>query len=154
MNPKEGDPWISKRSNIESRDFGKLKLFFSYILSVCFLFSEINPFPYLLTHFGNKIVLLDIDQSQVVWMFSAERDINAMGYTADNAVLYYAQGDSLFLLNMHNRSKSEVCHYVILLKGSRAFAITLPCNENDPPVVEPLRLEWLKRTDAVLFGHK
>ncbi|KAM5284647.1 proto-oncogene tyrosine-protein kinase ROS isoform 2-T3 [Hipposideros larvatus] len=70
--------------------------------------SEINPFPYLLTLFGNKIVLLDMDQNQVVWMFSAERDISAMGYTADNEMLYYAQGDSLFLLNMHNRSSSEI----------------------------------------------
>ncbi|XP_058422820.1 proto-oncogene tyrosine-protein kinase ROS isoform X2 [Diceros bicornis minor] len=70
--------------------------------------SEINPFPYLITLFGKKIVLSDMDQNQVVWMFSAERDISAVGYTADNAMGYYAQGDSLFLLNMHNRSSSEI----------------------------------------------
>lgn len=60
------------------------------------------------------MILLDMDQNQVVWMFSAERDISAMGYTADDAMVYYAQGDSLFLLNMHNQSSSEVHHYVIL----------------------------------------
>nr|XP_019596913.1 PREDICTED: proto-oncogene tyrosine-protein kinase ROS isoform X2 [Rhinolophus sinicus] len=70
--------------------------------------SEINPFPYLLSLFGNKIVLLDVDKNQVVWIFSAERDISAMGYTADNEMVYYAQGDSLFLLNMHSRSSSEI----------------------------------------------
>ncbi|XP_036104640.1 proto-oncogene tyrosine-protein kinase ROS isoform X2 [Molossus molossus] len=70
--------------------------------------SEINPFPYLITFFGNKIFLLDMDQNQVVWKFSAERDISAMGYTADNAMGYYAQGDALFLLNMHNQSSSEM----------------------------------------------
>lgn len=112
----KGDSWISKRPDIESNDFGKLKLFFSYILSTYFLFSEINPFPYLIILFGNKIVLSDMDQNQDVWKFSAERDISAMGYTADDAMGYYAQGDSLFLLNMHNLSTSEVFHYVILLE--------------------------------------
>ena len=116
------------------------------VFFVC-LFSEIKPFPHLITFFGNKIVLLDMDQNQVVWVFSAEGDIHAMGYTADNAMGYYAQGDSLFLLNMRNRSSSEVCHYVVLLKGRmltdmvllRAFSvelqkevehlhITLPCS--------------------------
>ncbi|XP_066227893.1 proto-oncogene tyrosine-protein kinase ROS isoform X2 [Saccopteryx leptura] len=72
--------------------------------------SEINPFPYLITFSGNKIVLLDMDQNQVVWMFSAEGAVSAMGYTADNAMGYYAQGHSLFLLNMHNQSSSEILH--------------------------------------------
>lgn len=92
------------------------------------MFSEINPFPYLLTLFGNNIVLLDMDQNQVVWIFSAERDISAVGYTADNAMGYYAQGDSLFLLNMHNQSSSEVCYYIITLKEVEHLNITLPCN--------------------------
>ncbi|XP_054425844.1 proto-oncogene tyrosine-protein kinase ROS [Pteronotus mesoamericanus] len=70
--------------------------------------SEINPFPYLITLFDNQIVLLDMDQNQVLWVFLAERDISAMGYTADNTMGYYAQGDSLFLLNMHNQSSSEI----------------------------------------------
>ena len=99
-----------------------LKFFFSYILSTCFLFLEINAFPYLITFFDNKIVLLDMDRNQVVWTLLAEGDIGAMGYTADDAVAYYAQGDSLFLLNMHNQSSSEVFRYVILLKGSGVFA--------------------------------
>lgn len=77
-----------------------------------FLFSEINPFPYLVTLFDSKIVLLDMDQNQIVWTFSTERDISSMGYTADDGMGYYAQGDSLYLLNMHNRSTSEVSHYV------------------------------------------
>ncbi|XP_022275120.1 proto-oncogene tyrosine-protein kinase ROS isoform X3 [Canis lupus familiaris] len=70
--------------------------------------SEINQFPILITLFDNKIVLLDMDQSHIVWMFSAERVINTMGYTADDGMGYYAQGDSLCLLNMHNRSTSEI----------------------------------------------
>nr|XP_012315817.1 proto-oncogene tyrosine-protein kinase ROS [Aotus nancymaae] len=70
--------------------------------------SEIKPFPYLITLLDNKIVFLDMDQNQVVWMFSAERVISAMGYTADNEMGYYAEGDSLFLLNLHNRSSSEL----------------------------------------------
>ncbi|EPQ03180.1 Proto-oncogene tyrosine-protein kinase ROS [Myotis brandtii] len=70
--------------------------------------SEVNPFPCLITLLGNKMILLDMDQNQVVWMFSAERDISAMGYTADDAMAYYAQGDSLFLLNTHNQSSSEI----------------------------------------------
>ncbi|XP_072621568.1 proto-oncogene tyrosine-protein kinase ROS isoform X2 [Vulpes vulpes] len=70
--------------------------------------SEINPFPILITLFDNKIVLLDMDQSHIVWMFSAERVISTMGYTADDGMGYYAQGDSLCLLNMHNRSTSEI----------------------------------------------
>ncbi|ELK00678.1 Proto-oncogene tyrosine-protein kinase ROS [Pteropus alecto] len=76
--------------------------------------SEISPFPYLMTLFGNNIVLLDMDQNQVVWMFSAERNISAVGYTADNAMGYYAQGDSLFLLNMDNQSSSEMFYYSII----------------------------------------
>lgn len=83
----------------------------------CFLFSEINPFPYLITLFDSKIVLLDMDQNQIVWTFSTERDINSVGYTADDGMGYYAQGDSLCLLNMHNRSTSEVFHYVTILEG-------------------------------------
>uniref|UniRef100_G1LGZ2 Tyrosine-protein kinase receptor n=1 Tax=Ailuropoda melanoleuca TaxID=9646 RepID=G1LGZ2_AILME len=70
--------------------------------------SEINPFPYLITLFDSKIVLLDMDQNQIVWTFSTERDINSVGYTADDGMGYYAQGDSLCLLNMHNRSTSEI----------------------------------------------
>ncbi|XP_059797330.1 proto-oncogene tyrosine-protein kinase ROS isoform X2 [Balaenoptera ricei] len=70
--------------------------------------SEINAFPYLITFFDNKIVLLDMDRNQVVWTLLAEGDVGAMGYTADDAVAYYAQGDSLFLLNMHNQSSSEI----------------------------------------------
>lgn len=81
-----------------------------------------------MTLFGNNIVLLDMDQNQVVWMFSAERNISAVGYTADNAMGYYAQGDSLFLLNMDNQSSSEVCYYVIILKKVERLHITLPCN--------------------------
>ncbi|XP_024898204.1 proto-oncogene tyrosine-protein kinase ROS isoform X6 [Pteropus alecto] len=80
--------------------------------------SEISPFPYLMTLFGNNIVLLDMDQNQVVWMFSAERNISAVGYTADNAMGYYAQGDSLFLLNMDNQSSSEI------FRGALIFDIT------------------------------
>ncbi|XP_039726973.1 proto-oncogene tyrosine-protein kinase ROS isoform X1 [Pteropus medius] len=80
--------------------------------------SEISPFPYLMTLFGNNIVLLDMDQNQVVWMFSAERNISAVGYTADNAMGYYAQGDSLFLLNMDNQSSSEI------FRGTLIFDIT------------------------------
>lgn len=91
--------------------------FLLYVLSTCFLFSEINPFPYLMTLFDSKIVLLDMDQNHVVWTFSAEGDISTMGYTADNGMGYYAQGDSLCLLNMHNRSSSEVFHYVTILEG-------------------------------------
>lgn len=87
------------------------------------MFSEINSLPYLLTLSGNKIVLLDMDQNQVVWIFSAERAVSAMGYTADDAMGYYAQGDSLFLLNMHNQSSSEVCHCEILLKGRNMLTI-------------------------------
>lgn len=93
-----------------------LKLVFSCILSTCFLLSEINPFPHLITLLGNEIVFLDMDQNQVVWTFSAERVVSAICYTADNELGYYAEGDSLFLLNLHNRSSSEVFHYVILLK--------------------------------------
>ncbi|XP_008582044.1 PREDICTED: proto-oncogene tyrosine-protein kinase ROS isoform X1 [Galeopterus variegatus] len=70
--------------------------------------SEINPFPYLITLLGNKIGFLDMDQNQVVWTFSAERDISAVGYTADNEMVYYTQGDSLFLLNLNNRSSLEL----------------------------------------------
>ncbi|XP_060046544.1 proto-oncogene tyrosine-protein kinase ROS [Erinaceus europaeus] len=70
--------------------------------------SEINPFPYLMTLFSNKIVLLDMDQNQAVWTFLAEREISAMGYTADNAMGYYTQGDSLFILNMRDKSSSEI----------------------------------------------
>lgn len=99
-----------------------LKFFFSYILSTCFLFLEISAFPYLITFFDNKIALLDMDRNQVVWTLLAEGDVGAMGYTADDAVAYYAQGDSLLLLNMHNQSSSEVFRYVILLKGSGVFA--------------------------------
>ncbi|EHB06662.1 Proto-oncogene tyrosine-protein kinase ROS [Heterocephalus glaber] len=70
--------------------------------------SEINSFPYLMSFFHNEIVLLDMDQNQVVWTFLAERDISALGYTADDEMGYFALGDSLFLLNLRNRSSSEL----------------------------------------------
>ncbi|XP_055455372.1 proto-oncogene tyrosine-protein kinase ROS isoform X3 [Psammomys obesus] len=70
--------------------------------------SEIKPFPYLISLLGNKIVLLDMDRSQVVWTFSTEGDISTVGYTADDGMGYFAQGDSLFLLNLHNRSSSKL----------------------------------------------
>ncbi|XP_073931842.1 proto-oncogene tyrosine-protein kinase ROS isoform X2 [Castor canadensis] len=70
--------------------------------------SEINPFPYLITLLGNEVVFLDMDQNQVAWTFSAERAISAVGYTADNEMGYYAQGDSVFLLNLRNHSSSEL----------------------------------------------
>ncbi|KAI4539430.1 hypothetical protein MG293_010822, partial [Ovis ammon polii] len=72
------------------------------------LFLEINPFPYLITLADNKITLLDMDRNQVAWTFSAEGDVTAMGYTADDAVGYCAQGDSLFLLRMDNRSSTKI----------------------------------------------
>ncbi|XP_014721615.1 proto-oncogene tyrosine-protein kinase ROS isoform X1 [Equus asinus] len=89
--------------------------------------SEINPFPYLIILFGNKIVLSDMDQNQDVWKFSAERDISAMGYTADDAMGYYAQGDSLFLLNMHNLSTSEI------FRDALVFDITI------------ITIDWISR---------
>ena len=98
-----------------------LKFFFSYILSTC-LFLEINPFPYLITLVDNKITLLDMDRNQVAWMFSAEGDVGAMGYTADDAVGYCAQGDSLILLRMDNRSSTKVFCYVIPLNESGVSA--------------------------------
>ncbi|XP_023396034.2 proto-oncogene tyrosine-protein kinase ROS isoform X1 [Loxodonta africana] len=70
--------------------------------------SAINPFPYLITLFGNKIHFLDMDQNQVMWTFSSERNISAVSYTADNEMGYYAQGDSLFFLNVHSLSRSEI----------------------------------------------
>ncbi|XP_006840039.1 PREDICTED: proto-oncogene tyrosine-protein kinase ROS [Chrysochloris asiatica] len=80
--------------------------------------SEINPFPYLITLFGNKIHFLDTDRNQVVWTVSSERDISAMGYTSDNEMGYFAQGGSLFLLNLHNLSRSEI------LRDAMVFDIT------------------------------
>ncbi|XP_040821243.1 proto-oncogene tyrosine-protein kinase ROS isoform X2 [Ochotona curzoniae] len=70
--------------------------------------SEINAFPYIITLLGNKMAILDMDQNQVVWTFSAERDVGAVGYTADDKMGYYTQGDTLFLLNLSNRSSSEL----------------------------------------------
>lgn len=70
--------------------------------------SEINPFPFLITLFDNKIVLLDMDQNRVAWTFSAEGDFRAVGYTADDATGYCAQSDALLLLNMRNGSSSEI----------------------------------------------
>uniref|UniRef100_A0A452SRS7 Tyrosine-protein kinase receptor n=1 Tax=Ursus americanus TaxID=9643 RepID=A0A452SRS7_URSAM len=89
--------------------------------------SEINPFPYLITLFDNKIVLLDMDQNQIVWTFSTERDINSVGYTADDGMGYYAQGDSLYLLNMHNRSTSEI------FRDALVFDVTV------------IAVEWISR---------
>ncbi|XP_077018856.1 proto-oncogene tyrosine-protein kinase ROS isoform X2 [Tamandua tetradactyla] len=70
--------------------------------------SAINPPPYLITLTGNKIAFLDMDQNQVVWRFSGERDISAVTYTADNEMGYYAQGDSIFLLNLHSHASVEI----------------------------------------------
>ncbi|ELW48811.1 Proto-oncogene tyrosine-protein kinase ROS [Tupaia chinensis] len=84
--------------------------------------SEINPFPYLITLLGNKIIFLDMDRHQVVWTFSVERDISAVGYTIDNEMGYYAQGDSLFLLNLHNHSSSELFRDAVV---SNVTAITI-----------------------------
>uniref|UniRef100_A0A8C9DT16 Tyrosine-protein kinase receptor n=1 Tax=Prolemur simus TaxID=1328070 RepID=A0A8C9DT16_PROSS len=89
--------------------------------------SEINPFPYLITLLGNKIVFLDMDQNQVAWTFSGEREISAMGYTADNEMGYYAEGNSLFLLDLHNRSSSE------LLRDALVFNITV------------IAIDWISR---------
>ncbi|XP_064342815.1 proto-oncogene tyrosine-protein kinase ROS isoform X2 [Camelus dromedarius] len=89
--------------------------------------SEITPFPYLITLSGNKIALLDMDQNQVVWTFSAEGDISAMGYTADDAVGYFAQGDALFRLSMHDRSSSEI------FRDALVFDITM------------ITVDWLSR---------
>uniref|UniRef100_A0A8C5UUN3 Tyrosine-protein kinase receptor n=1 Tax=Microcebus murinus TaxID=30608 RepID=A0A8C5UUN3_MICMU len=89
--------------------------------------SEINPFPYLITLLGNKIVFLDMDQNQVVWTFSGERDISAVGYTADNEMGYYAEGNSLFLLDLHNHSSSE------LLRDALVFDITV------------ITIDWISR---------
>ena len=86
------------------------------------MFLEINPFPYLITLADNKITLLDMDRNQVTWTFLAEGDVAAMGYTADDAVGYCAQGDSLFLLRMDNRSSTKVLCYVIPLNESGIFA--------------------------------
>lgn len=98
------------------KDVANPKLVFSSILSTCFLFIEINPFPYIITLLGNKMAILDMDQNQVVWTFSAERDVGAVGYTADDKMGYYTQGDTLFLLNLSNHSSSEVFPPVTLLK--------------------------------------
>ncbi|XP_069344443.1 proto-oncogene tyrosine-protein kinase ROS isoform X3 [Eulemur rufifrons] len=89
--------------------------------------SEINPFPYLITLLGNKIVFLDMDQNQVVWTFSGEREISAVGYTADNEMGYYAEGNSLFLLDLHNRSSAE------LLRDALVFDITV------------ITIDWISR---------
>ncbi|KAL1770156.1 proto-oncoprotein tyrosine-protein kinase ROS [Sigmodon hispidus] len=70
--------------------------------------SEIKPFPYLISLVGNKIMFLDMDQDQAVWTFSMEGDISTVGYTADDEMGYFVQGDSLFLLNLHNRSSSKI----------------------------------------------
>ncbi|XP_037699238.1 proto-oncogene tyrosine-protein kinase ROS isoform X2 [Choloepus didactylus] len=89
--------------------------------------SAIDPFPYLITLFGNKIAVLDMDRNQVVWTFSAERDISVVGYTADNEMGYYAQGDSIFLLNLHSHSSSEI------FQDALVFDITM------------LTIDWISR---------
>ncbi|TKC34119.1 hypothetical protein EI555_007918, partial [Monodon monoceros] len=89
--------------------------------------SEINAFPYLITFFDNKIVWLDMDRNQVVWTLLAEGDVGAMGYTADDAVAYYTQGDSLCLLNMHSPSSSEI------FRDALVFDITI------------ITIDWISR---------
>ncbi|XP_045017925.1 proto-oncogene tyrosine-protein kinase ROS [Bubalus bubalis] len=89
--------------------------------------SEINPFPYLITLVDNKITLLDMDRNQVAWTFSAEGDVGAMGYTADDAVGYCAQGDSLILLRMDNRSSTKI------FRDARVFDITF------------ITIDWISR---------
>ena len=59
-------------------------------------------------------MFLDIDQNQVAWTFSTEGDVSTVGYTADDEMGYFAQGDSLFLLNLHNHSSSKVFPFAIL----------------------------------------
>nr|XP_048281423.1 proto-oncogene tyrosine-protein kinase ROS isoform X3 [Myodes glareolus] len=70
--------------------------------------SEIKPFPYLISLLGNKIVFLDMDQNQVAWTFSTKGDVSTVGYTADDEMGYFAQEDSLFLLNLHKHSSSKL----------------------------------------------
>ncbi|KAM6185672.1 proto-oncogene tyrosine-protein kinase ROS isoform 2-T2 [Rhynchocyon petersi] len=70
--------------------------------------SAIKHFPYLIALCDNKINFLDMDQNKAIWTFSSEKDVSLMGYTADNGMGYYAEGDSLFLLNMHNLSRAEL----------------------------------------------
>ncbi|KAM5262566.1 proto-oncogene tyrosine-protein kinase ROS [Ctenodactylus gundi] len=116
--------------------------------------TEVNPCPYLMTILRNKIVLLDMDQNQVVWTFSAEGDIRAVGYTADDEMGYYAQGDSFFLLDLHSRSSSQLFrdalvsditlttvdwiarHLYFVLKeaqdGMRVFDVDLECKVKYP----------------------
>ncbi|KAM9676302.1 proto-oncogene tyrosine-protein kinase ROS isoform 3-T3 [Dama dama] len=89
--------------------------------------SEINPCPYLITLVDNKITLLDMDRSQVAWTFPAEGDVDAMGYTADDAVGYYAQGDSLFLLEMDSRSSTKI------FRDALVFDITI------------ITIDWISR---------
>ncbi|XP_051020218.1 proto-oncogene tyrosine-protein kinase ROS isoform X2 [Acomys russatus] len=76
--------------------------------------SEIKPLPYLISLLGNKIMFLDMDQNQVVWTFSTEGDVSTVGYTADDEMGYFAQGDSLFLLNLRNRSSSKLFQDVLV----------------------------------------
>ncbi|XP_053447517.1 proto-oncogene tyrosine-protein kinase ROS isoform X2 [Nycticebus coucang] len=89
--------------------------------------SEINPFPYLITLGGSKIHFLDMDQNQAVWTFSGERGISAIGYTADNEMGYYTEGNSIFLLDLHNHSSSEV------LRDALVFDITV------------IAIDWISR---------
>ncbi|XP_023569963.1 proto-oncogene tyrosine-protein kinase ROS [Octodon degus] len=89
--------------------------------------SEINPCPYLMSFLCNELVLFDVDQNQVVWTFLAEGDIGALGYTADDNIGYFSQGDSLFLLNLSNHSGSK------LLQDARISGITL------------LTVDWISR---------
>lgn len=75
--------------------------------------SEIKPCPYLISLLGNKIEFLDMDQNQVVWTFSLEGAVSTVGYTADDEMGYFAQGDALFLLNLHNHSSSKLFQDVL-----------------------------------------
>lgn len=101
---------------------------------IWFSFAEINPYPYLMSFLHNEIVLLDMDQNQVVWTFLAKGDISALGYIADDGMGYFAQGDSLFLLNLRNHSGSKVLQLCDFFECGKQSIYVLYCPIIKTPV--------------------
>ncbi|OCT80310.1 proto-oncogene tyrosine-protein kinase ROS-like [Xenopus laevis] len=83
--------------------------------------TDVRPAPALISFNPRLLSFLDTDKKDVMWNESADEDMRAVTYTANDGKLYYILGDSLFCRHLENGSSA------LLLKNenlSRSYSMS------------------------------
>ncbi|XP_064411290.1 proto-oncogene tyrosine-protein kinase ROS [Latimeria chalumnae] len=70
--------------------------------------SDLVPVPRIVLISGSTVMVVDMDNNETVQEVSAGGSVTAVSYIAQSGMLYYLREDSLYAVNIHNRSSVQL----------------------------------------------